>query len=415
MDSNISLGLTERVIKHLEERRTKVINGGINSIPSPFARFREDFLGIEQGKYYVITSSTKGAKTQFSSYVFIYTTLLYAYHHPDKVRVKIFYYPLEETPEDVLTRFISYLLYTLSNYTIKIAPVDLNSTKNDKPLDESVIDIIKSEEYIKILKFFEDNVIFSSSTNPTGVMQECKKYALDHGKVHTKKLLINENGISREKEVFDYYEADDPEEYRIIFYDHVSLTSTEQGLNLKQSIDKLSEYCVLLRNRYKFSPVVIQQQAFQGESLDAFKENKIRPTIANLADSKYPSRDANVVLGLFSPFKYELREYMRYDITRLKDNVRFLEVLVNRGGSPGGMVALYFDGAVNYFSELPLPTDPAITAVYNKCSKVFLSFNIKHKTIKKIIKKWLKYQYQQRVVLVKLPHGQVEKSTELKG
>lgn len=28
-----------------------------------------------------------------------------------------------------------------------------------------------------------------------------------------------------------------------------------------------------------------------GESLDAFKENKIRPTVANLSDSKYPSRD----------------------------------------------------------------------------------------------------------------------------
>ena len=48
---------------------------------------------------------------------------------------------------------------------------------------------------------------------------------------------------------------------------------------------------VILRNRYKFTPVVIQQQAFAGESLDAFKENKLRPTIANLSDSKYPSRD----------------------------------------------------------------------------------------------------------------------------
>jgi hypothetical protein len=46
-----------------------------------------------------------------------------------------------------------------------------------------------------------------------------------------------------------------------------------------------------LRNRYGFSPVVIQQQAFQGENLDAIKENKVTPTIANLGDSKYTSRD----------------------------------------------------------------------------------------------------------------------------
>ena len=51
MNSN----LINRVLKCLEEKRKKVINGGINSIPSPFIRFSEDFLGIEQGKYYVIT------------------------------------------------------------------------------------------------------------------------------------------------------------------------------------------------------------------------------------------------------------------------------------------------------------------------------------------------------------------------
>lgn len=47
--------LINRVLNGLEERRKKIINGGINSIPSPFIRFSEDFLGVEQGKYYVVT------------------------------------------------------------------------------------------------------------------------------------------------------------------------------------------------------------------------------------------------------------------------------------------------------------------------------------------------------------------------
>ena len=51
--------LLNRVLNGLEERRKKVISGGINSIPSPFIRFSEDFLGVEQGKYYVVTGSTK--------------------------------------------------------------------------------------------------------------------------------------------------------------------------------------------------------------------------------------------------------------------------------------------------------------------------------------------------------------------
>ena len=52
--------LIDRVLNDLDNRRDKILNGGINCILSPFRRFREDFLGIEQGKYYVITSSTKG-------------------------------------------------------------------------------------------------------------------------------------------------------------------------------------------------------------------------------------------------------------------------------------------------------------------------------------------------------------------
>ena len=378
------MSLKSRVLGNLKRRKEKLLNGGINSIPSPFIRFSDDFIGVEQGKYYVVTSTTKGAKTQFASFVFVFQTILYAYHHPEQLRLKIFYYPLEETPEDIMTRFMSFLLYNLSGGKIRIAPVDLLSTKNDRPVDDSILELLNTGEYAKIIDFFEEHVIFSASTNPTGVFVECKEYAEGHGKVYTKRQKIKDEftGETREIDAFDHYEQDDPDEYRIIFFDHVSLTSTEKGvITLKQGIDKLSENLVKLRNRYRYIPVVIQQQAFAGESLDAFKENKLRPTIANLADSKYPSRDANVVLGLFSPFKYELPEYQHYDITKLKDNVRFLEVLVNRGGSPGGLVALYFDGAVNYFNELPRPEEKeALKQIYD-----FLVESRKRKPIRAFI------------------------------
>ena len=81
-------------------------------------------------------------------------------------------------------------------------------------------------------------------------------------------------------------------------------------------------------------------------------------------------RDCNVALGIFSPFKYELKEYFGYDISKLRDNCRFLEVLINRGGSPGGIIALYFDGATNYFSELPRADDPKIQSVYKSLQDI---------------------------------------------
>ena len=39
--------LRDRVLTTLKERRERVLRGEINSIPSPFKRFMNDFIGIE--------------------------------------------------------------------------------------------------------------------------------------------------------------------------------------------------------------------------------------------------------------------------------------------------------------------------------------------------------------------------------
>jgi hypothetical protein len=54
------MSLKERVMENLRKRRQNLLEGKINSIPSPFKRFSNDFIGIEQGTYYCITSYTKG-------------------------------------------------------------------------------------------------------------------------------------------------------------------------------------------------------------------------------------------------------------------------------------------------------------------------------------------------------------------
>ena len=378
--------LVDRTLEYLQERRDKLLNGGINSIPSPFVRFRSEFVGIEQGKYYVVSASTKGGKTQFTSYSFLYTPLLYAYNNPDKIKLKVFYYPLEETPEDITKRFMSFLLNHLSRGEIRISPAELQSTNNDSPVKQEILDALKEGELKNILKFYEDTVTFSSSRNATGVYNEVRKYMEDNGTVYKRPQKIKDDfDNTKEVMVYDHYVPNNPNEYVIVIFDHLSLIQTERGMDLKQSADKLSEYFVILRNRYNVTPVLVQQQAFSMESLDAFKANKLRPTAQGLADSKYSARDCNVLLGLFNPFKHELPDYQKYDITKLKDNCRFLEVILNRGGSSGGLTALFFDGAVCYWAELPRPDNKEqLSKVYSYLdsirkkklpSKIFFIFN----------------------------------------
>lgn len=74
----------------------------------------------------------------------------------------------------------------------------------------------------------------------------------------------------------------------------------------------------------------------------------------------------NCALGLFSPFKYGLREYEGYDITKFKNNIRFLEVMEDRdNGGSGQVCPLLFNGATNIFKELPLPGTPELQSIYD--------------------------------------------------
>lgn len=392
------MSLIDRILDTLDNRRKRILEGDINCIPSPFRRLSNSFPGIEQDKYYLISGGTKSAKTRITNYLFVYTPILYAFEHPEQLRVKIFYFPLEETPENITLRFMSYLLYTLSGKQIRVSPTDLKSTNADKVLDEEILKILKSDEYQKILKFYEDNVLFMSDRNPTGIYKTLKDYADKNGIVHRKKIKITnkETGNTEEVDAFDYYEPHDKKEYVIVITDHVSLLSQERGMSLRETINKYSEYMMIARNNYHYIPVCVQQQSYETTNLEAYKSNKIRPTMAGLSDSKYTAKDCSMMLGITNPFAFELPEYLGFDISRLKGHARFLEIVLNREGESNDITPLYFDGATSYFAELPPPKDTvSMQKVYDliaklklPTSKVFLAFST-NKIINSLFK-WIK-------------------------
>jgi hypothetical protein len=375
------MSLIQRVLTNLEERRQRVLRGDINCIPSPFTNFRQDFPGIEQGTMYLVSGAAKSGKTQLTSFLFLYTPILYAYEHPEQVRLKIFYFPLEETPEKITLRFMCHLLYVLSHRKIRISPMKLQSVNTGQVVEPEILELLNSIEYRSILDFYEDHVVFVQERNPTGFWKTVNRYALDNGTIHRKKIVMEnkDTGIPIEKEVFDYYVPNDPEEYVLPIYDHVSLCEQERGMTLKQCIDKLTEYAMIFRNHYNYTPVLIQQQNMDTISLDAYKSNKIRPTLAGLADSKDPGKATSVMLGITNPFAFEIPYYPfpndeknpnNYLIRNLRGYFRFLEVVLNREGESNGTLALYFDGAVNFFTPLPHPTDKAnLEKVYQLVKK----------------------------------------------
>lgn len=169
--------------------------------------------------------------------------------------------------------------------------------------------------------------------------------------------MKDELGIESEKQVLDEmnpYTPDDPEEYRIILLDNANNLAKESGMNKMETIEKMAKYGITLRDQLKYIFILVQHQAQAQEGIENQKLNRLKPSSDGLADCKTTTRDANLVIGLYSPFKYGIREYEGYDITKLRDNVRFMEVIEDRDyGANGQICPLYFDGAVSSFAELP--------------------------------------------------------------
>lgn len=359
------MSITRRVLEELKTQRQRRLEGKFNAIPFNLPRFSKVLPGIEQGRYYIVTAASKCGKSQLCDYLFVYNPVEWILSNPlAGVKLKIFYFTLEMTKEEKIRQLMSYYLYKKHN--VLISPVKLQS-KFEYILEEQKIKDIESD-----LKFFDDleNIVtYSKISNPYGVFKELRTYAHAHGhyvdkagnKLDTKKIETGDPG-----EVFkiDRYIPDNPDEYVISVFDHASLATPEKDkdtgeiMNQHQTMTKLSKHFMNVRDRWNYIPVLVQQQALEGEKQQfTYKGEsiiqKLKPTHDGLAENKTIGRDCNYMLGMFSPNRYGVKEYDGYDLTRLRDCHRELSVIFSRHSAGSQTVPLLFLGSSNYFEELP--------------------------------------------------------------
>jgi len=323
--------------------------------------------------------------------MFVINPILYALKHPDQLRLKIFYFSLEMSPEAKYQIFICHLLYLMSGRKIMISPTELKSTSNGFPLKEEVLEMMDTPKMKEIYAKYEECVTFISDIrNPTGIYMFLKRYAEEHGTVHKKTITIK-NKVTGEEEstqVFDWYEQDDPEEYRLFIIDHLSLLDEEQGFDKRKTMSLMSQkYCVQLRNLWKYIPVVVQQQSLEQQDLDHIKAGRMLPSAQGLGDCKTSTQDIDVMIGIFSPWQMQLTEFMGYSIDKFRNNIRFMNLITSRWtGGAGSVIPLYFKGEVNYFEELPRPEERDALQKYFSNTPTLFFFNDWKRKIKKLFK-----------------------------
>lgn len=354
------MSLFKRVLKGLKDRRERIVSGKVNCIPWGLPRFQRFLPGIEKAKYYILTANSKVGKSQICDWLFMYNPFRQIKRKGLPIKLKIFYFSLEMSKEEKLRQMISNLIFLESKFQTVVSPKVLNSTAN--AIDSEILDNVENyEEYID--EFLECVTFIDNIRNPFGIFNYMRGYAKRNGTQHKKTINIDGKPV----QVDDWYEPNDPEEYVICIVDHAALLSPEKGGSLREAIGELSsKYFVQLRNKYGISPVLIQQQTSAQESIENKKAGRLRPTLDGLGENKTTQRDANVILGLFSPFRHHIADYEGYDVKFYKDNIRFLEILGGREGGAGTICPLYFNGAVNYFCELPRSDDSQNLAKFNQ-------------------------------------------------
>lgn len=347
-----------------KSRRQRIIEGKYNCLPFPFERFRKVYPGLEQGKFLIITANQKVGKSKFADYIFIYEPLFFMMEHPE-LKVKVLYFSLEMSAKEKYNEFLCHLLSRLDR--IHIDTRELRSV--DHPCDPHIFELLESERYQKYIKAYEDMVIFNDTDkNPTGIRKFYRDYALAHG--HYNYTTVQEpneiTGELEEKKVIDPinpYTQDDPDEYRIIILDNAANISTEKNYDTpKKAIEKVSKDGITAKKQLNYIFALIQHQAQAQEGVENIKLGRMRPTADGLGDAKTTSRDLNCLMGLYNPAKFleETKQdgYKGYNIVRLKNYCRFLEVIDDRDYGAGGCyIGLFFDGATSTFKELPLPSD----------------------------------------------------------
>jgi nucleoside-triphosphatase THEP1 len=346
----------DQLLGVIERNKTIKENGGITSIQGPFPRLGQIYGGFTKSSITAITASSGVGKTKFVKQLAV-TNVINQTANTD-IKVKIFYFALEENATDFWLSFICTWLY--KKYKINISTQQLKSIGQytvSKELLEKIIEARKAIEYL------QDRVeVIDYIRNPTGILKYVKAY-FDNpniGEYITKRL---DDG----REVITGYKYKDENLWVFCVVDHISLLSNELSgetrtrLTSYQTFDMFIKDYVLevFSKRFQMANIIVHQQTPSSEkavytSRGSLIEERIEPSLEELHINKGIHQDYEIVMGLFNPSRYDIEVHNGYDISLLGRGYRALKFLKDRHyGLENSSVGLFFNGATGNFTELP--------------------------------------------------------------
>jgi len=309
----------DRVVDRIEKNKSREFN----AIPIGLPRFSKYYPGIEKGVYTLLSSGPKVGKSFFTDNCYVYNA--YDFIQGRDIKLKIFYYSMEMSLEEMLIRGISRRVS--KKFDIILKREDILSLNENRMSQEKFDMIYSTREYFEKLE--DVLIIKEGSINPYGIFKEVDDYCKNNGH-------------------FDQGKYVDNDEFRLVILDHVSLLSAERGMDKRQTIEKFSVDCVSNRNKYGVSYLINQQQTLDKERAQYTNsgqviEDRFEPSIDGLADNKATSRDCTTMLTLYAPHRHHITKHNGLNIAQYGEHYRSLKITLNRNGEADVCVPLYID------------------------------------------------------------------------
>lgn len=339
--------LMRKVFSSLKEQVARGRQGLNTGLPTRLTRLDSFTTGIQQSNYWLVGAETSVGKTVFVRDQFIYQPYQHWLANKDKFNINFIDFSLEMTAEQNLASLISKDIYrdygkAVSKEVLLSKGRDING--NARILSDEYHEIFES--YEEAYEEFEKHMfIVDDEVSPTYFHDVLFAYAKKHGKFERPDAkFISKAGA---------YTPNDPNLYTIAIFDTINLAEPETGQVPKQAIDRVSRIAVWFRNICRFTPVIIQQFNSEISSTDRVKTNIKTPLLRDFEDSKRPTKDADIVVGLFDPQRHEMETVLGYNAKLMGNWIRTAHLMKNRNGENNKAVGMQFMGATGIFNELP--------------------------------------------------------------
>ena len=334
------------------------LDGRNNGIPMGFNRLNR-YIGIRKGIYTLVGGLTGSGKTSFVDDAYVLNPFDWYIKQKDpQIKLKIIYRSMERSRTYKMAKWVSRKIFLDHGIIINVGKL-LGWTEKMTHDEHDLF--LMYEDYVGEMN--EVMTMFDGPENPVGIAKEIKAHAEKNGKIEQ---LDQYNKI---------YIPNNDREVTIVVIDHAGLLKVTKDLpTKKQVIDKMSDELRYARDFYGYTPVVVSQFNRDISNQSRLKNGDVEPRLEDFKESSSTQEDADVVLALFDPARYGVKDPSGYDLDKLRDETggkyfRSLRLIKNSYGEDDVRIGLGFLGQVGMFKELPKKsqmTDDVYDNVINK-------------------------------------------------